>query len=152
MQKMFTGRETLGTQLPVMESSGRMDSSILNYWDMEVGGALFLSEPIRRLLPRQRSEIEYYNPIMNSMPSWLPDRFKRGDPYRSIPSGFARLPGKGYESLYPELQETPAEEYPLIHKYKILADVAPKSHKTLEMQQMLLERRAAGATTKYENA
>ena len=151
MQKMFTGRETLGTQLPVMEASGRMDSSILNYWDMEVGGALFLSEPIRRLFPRPKSEIERYNPIMNSMPSWLPDRFKRGDPYRAIPSGFARLPGKGYESLYPELQGTPAEEYPLIHKYKILADVAPKSHKTLQMQQMLLERRAAGATTRYED-
>ena len=151
IQKMFTGRETLGTTLPVMESSGRLDSSILNYWDLEVGGGLFLSEPIRRLFPRERAEIERYNPIMNSMPSWLPDRFKRGDPYRAIPVGHARLPGKAYEALYPELEGTPAEEYPLIHKYKISADVAPKSYRTLNMREQLMERRAAGATTDYEN-
>lgn len=151
IQSAFTGRETLGTQLPIMASSGDMDSSILNYWDMETGGALFMSEAIRRILPRPKAEIEKYNPIMNSMPSWLPDRFRRGDPYRNIPMGQARLPGKGYEALYPELEGTPAEEYPLIHKYKISADVAPKSQNTMRMQQQLLERRAAGATTEYEN-
>ena len=152
IQKMVTGRETFGTMMPVMEDSGRMDSSVLNYWDLELGGAFFLSEPIRRLLPRPKGEQERYNPIMNSMPSWLPERFKRGDPYRNIPVGHSRLPGKGYESLYPELTDTPAEEYPLIHKYKILADVAPKSSQTFKMRQELLERRAAGATTEYENS
>lgn len=151
IQKMMTGRETLGTMMPVMESSGRMDSSILNYWDMETGGALFMSEGLRRLLPRPRAEIERYNPIMNSMPSWLPDRFRRGDPYRSVAMGHARLPGKGYEAVYPELEGTPAEEYPLIHKYKIMSDVAPKSHRTMTMRQQLMERRAAGATSDYEN-
>lgn len=152
MQKVVTGRETLGTMMPVMEDSGRMDSSILNYWDMELGGAFFLSEPIRRLLPRPKAEQERYNPIMNSMPSWLPDRFKRGDPYRSVPMGHARLPGKGYEALYPELEGMAFEDYPLIHKYKILSDVAPKSSSAFKMQQQLFERRASGATTDYENA
>ena len=76
MQKMFTGRETLGTMMPVMEDSGRMDSSILNYWDMELGGMMFMSEGLRRLLPRPKAEQDRYNPIMNSMPSWLPDRFR----------------------------------------------------------------------------
>ena len=151
LQKMFTGRETLGTMMPVMEDSGRMDSSILNYWDMELGGMMFMSEGLRRLLPRPKAEQERYNPIMNSMPSWLPDRFRRGDPYRAIPTGHSRLPGKAYESLYPELTDTPAEEYPLIHKYKILADVAPKSSQTFRFREQLLERRAAGATTDYEN-
>ena len=61
-----------------------MDSNILNYWDLEAGGALFMSEPIRRIFPRPRSEVEQYNPIMNSMPSWLPNRFKRGDPYEVL--------------------------------------------------------------------
>ena len=83
----MTGRETFGSEYPVLASSRSMDSDILNYWDMEAGGALFMSEPIRRIFPRPRSEIEEYNPIMNSMPSWLPDRFKRGDPYRNIPMG-----------------------------------------------------------------
>jgi hypothetical protein len=151
LQRMFTGRETLGTMMPVMEDSGRMDSSILNYWDMEMGGALFTSEPIRRLLPRPKAEQETYNPIMNSMPSWLPDRFRRGDPYRNIPMGHSRLPGKGYEALYPELEGTPAEEYPLVHKYKILADVAPKSAETFKLRERLMERRAAGGTTEFEN-
>jgi hypothetical protein len=151
IQKMMTGRETLGTMMPVMESSGRMDSSILNYWDMETGGALFMSEGLRRLLPRPRAEIERYNPIMNSMPSWLPDRFRRGDPYRSVAMGHTRLPGKGYEAVYPELEGTPGEEYPLIHKYKIMSDVAPKSHRTMTMRQELMEKRAAKATTDYEN-
>ena len=151
IQKSFTGRETLGTMMPIMEASGRMDSSILNYWDMELGGALFTSEPIRRLLPRPKAEQETYNPIMNSMPSWLPGRFKRGDPYRNIPMGHSRLPGKGYEAIYPELEGKPAEEYPLVHKYKILADVAPKSSETFKLRERLMEKRAAGATTKYEN-
>lgn len=151
MQKVFTGRETIGTMMPVMEDSGRMDSTILNYWDMELGGALFLSEPIRRLLPRPKGEQERYNPIMNSMPSWLPERFKKGDPYRNIPVGHSRLPGEGYKALYPELEGIAMEDYPLVHKYKILADVAPKSSKTFQFRQALLERRAAGATTEYEN-
>lgn len=151
IQKSFTGRETLGTMMPIMEASGRMDSSILNYWDMELGGALFTSEPIRRLLPRPKAEQETYNPIMNSMPSWLPGRFKRGDPYRNIPMGHSRLPGKGYEAIYPELEGKPAEEYPLVHKYKILADVAPKSSETFKLRERLMEKRAAGGTTEYEN-
>ena len=136
---------------PVMASSGMMDSPVLNYWDLEIGGAFFLSEPIRRILPRPKSEQDVYNPIMNSMPSYLPNRFKRGDPYRSIKSGSVRLPGEGYEALYPELTGIDPEDYPDIHKYKILADVAPKSSESFRLQQSLLERRAAGITTEYEN-
>lgn len=151
MQKVFTGRETIGTMRPVMASSGMMDSPVLNYWDLEIGGAFFLSEPIRRILPRPKAEQDVYNPVMNSMPSWLPNRFKRGDPYRSVKSGAARLPGEGYEALYPELTNIDPEDYPDIHKYKILADVAPKSSESFRVQQNLLERRAAEATTDYEN-
>lgn len=64
------------------------------------------------------------------MPSWLPGddymtNFKVGDPYVSIDDGYARLPGAGYEALHPELKGVDPEEYPDIHKLRILADVAP---------------------------
>ena len=87
-----------------MASSADMDSTVLDYWDMDLGGLGFTSEPIKALLPRLRSDIEKYNPIANTMPSWIPARYRRGDPYRSIPNGFARLPEKAYEALNPELK------------------------------------------------
>jgi hypothetical protein len=66
------------------------------------------------------------------MPSWLPGddymtNFKVGDPYVRIDDGYARLPGAGYEALHPELKGMNSEEYPDIHKLRILSDVAPYS-------------------------
>jgi len=150
-QDMFTGRKYLGTENILLAESYMMDSTVRDFWDSELGGMAFMSEPIRRILPRERSEIETYNPIKNTMPSYIPDRFKQGDPYRLLPQGFARLPGKGYEALNPELKGIDPEDYPDIHKYKILADIAPKSRKTMMLKQKLFERRAAGVTTEFEN-
>jgi hypothetical protein len=151
LQKLVTGRETIGTRQFQMASSADMDSAVLDYWDMDLGGLGFTSEPIRRLLPRPRSDIEKYNPIANTMPSWVPARYRRGDPYRSIPNGFARLPGKAYEALNPEVKGLDPEDYPDIHKYKILSDLAPKSRETLRLRNELMERRVAGMTTELEN-
>lgn len=151
VQKASTGREVYGTRYPVMASSSQMDSPISSFWEKELGGMMFLSEPIRRLLPRPRKEIEQYNPILNTMPSWIPDKLRRGDPYRKIQSGFARLPGDAYAELYPELKGLDPEDYPLIHRYKILSDVDPTSRETLSLRNQLFERRAAGITTDYEN-
>ena len=53
--------------------------------------------------------------------------FKVGDPYVGIDDGYARLPGAGYEALHPELKGLNPEDYPDIHKLRILADVAPYS-------------------------
>ena len=66
------------------------------------------------------------------MPSWLPGddymtNFRVGDPYVQIDDGYARLPGAGYEALHPELKGLNPEDYPDIHKLRILADVAPYS-------------------------
>ena len=151
MQKLFTGRETLGTREFQMATASDMDSLIKDFWDMDLGGMAFTSEAIRRLLPRPRGDIEKYNPIANTMPEYIPERFKRGDPYRSIPNGFARLPGEGYAALNPELKGIDPEDYPDIHKYKILADIAPASRKTMQLKNILFERRAAGVTTEFEN-
>jgi hypothetical protein len=151
IQKVFTGREVLGTMSPVYATSTAMDSSIGDYWEKELGGFGFMSEPIRRLFPRPRAEIEAYNPLINSMPSYIPEKLKRGDPYRAIANGSARLPGKGYEALNPDVAGLDPEDYPLIHKYKILADVAPQSRQTIKMQQELYERKAAGILTEHES-
>ena len=151
LQKVFTGRENLGTRQFQIASANDIDSTILDFWDMELGGMAFTSEAIRRLLPRPRGEIEKYNPIANSMPAYIPEKFKRGDPYRSIPNGFARLPGEGYAALNPELKGVDPEDYPDIHKYKILADIAPQSRNTIKLKNLLMERRAAGVTTDFEN-
>jgi hypothetical protein len=66
------------------------------------------------------------------MPSWLPGDdymtdFKVGDPYVRVDDGYARLPGAGYEALHPELEGVNPEDYPDIHKLRILSDVAPYS-------------------------
>ena len=79
-----------------------MDSNILNYWDLEAGGALFMSEPIQnQYFPQTKSEIEQYNPIMNSMPSWLPNALNEETLTEGVTMEFARLPGPGYEALHP---------------------------------------------------
>lgn len=150
-QDMTTGQKYLGVNSLLYAESNEMTATTNDFWDMELGGLAFMSEPLRRLLPRKRSEIETYNPIANSMPSYIPDRLKRGDPYRLLPNGYARLPGKGYEALNPEVAGLDPEDYPDIHKYKILADVAPKSRMTMKLREELMERRAAGATTSHEN-
>jgi len=66
------------------------------------------------------------------MPSWLPGddymtNFKVGDPYVRVDDGYARLPGAGYDALHPELKGLNPEDYPDIHKLRILSDVAPYS-------------------------
>jgi|GEM_PF-4598865 hypothetical protein len=89
------------------------------------------SEPLRRFIQRESFEPQA-NEIPNTMPSWLPGddsmtNFKVGDPYVRIDDGYARLPGAGYEAIHPELEGVNPEDYPDIHKLRILADVAPYS-------------------------
>lgn len=67
--------------------------------------------------------------------TWLPGSGERGpdlqhgDPYSRIQEGEIRLPGEGYAARFPELKDVDPEDYPLIHKYKILSDVAPYTEK-----------------------
>ena len=89
------------------------------------------SEPLRRFIQRESFEPQA-NEIPNTMPSWLPGddymtNFKVGDPYVRIDDGYARLPGAGYAALHPELKGVDPEDYPDIHKLRILSDVAPYS-------------------------
>ena len=142
--KVLTGEETFGIKRPVLESAGKMFSAREEFWKKELGGGFFTTEPVRRFLPRDRSTIQYYNPILNSMPSWLPDRFKFGDPYRNVAYGEVRLPGAGYAVIRPELKNVNPENYPDIYKYSILADVAPHSREFIMLREKMYTQRSQG--------
>jgi hypothetical protein len=118
-----------------------MTSTSRRYYEMELGAGMApspgmnemfgYSEPLRRFIQREGFEPQA-NEIPNTMPSWMPGddyytNFQKGDPFIKVDDGYARLPGKGYETLHPELEGTNPEDYPDINKMAILADVAPYS-------------------------
>ena len=116
---------------PELESGARMSSIKRAYWDAALGDPMGVTEAYRRLNPR-RDRGQYYSPIANRMPAWLPGEqyfinFRTGDPYGKVPKGEMRLPGPGYAALHPELEGVTPEDYPEFHRFSILADVAPYS-------------------------
>jgi hypothetical protein len=151
VQELITGEQQWSVHRAIMSDAGAMTDPRKAFWDMGLGGALGSSEVIRRILPAFRSDVEKLNPIYNSMPSWLPDKFRQGSPLDKMEWGDARLPGKGYEALHPEISNTDPEAYPLIHRYMILSDVAPMSAEFRRLQQQMYRRRAEGITTGWEN-
>ena len=123
------------------QGSRQMTNLSRRYYEREMGAGMAPStnlkeffgytEPLRRFIQREGFEPQA-NEIRNTMPGWLPGddymtNFKVGDPYVRVDDGYARLPGAGYEALYPELKGLDPEDYPDIHKLRILADVAPYS-------------------------
>lgn len=132
MRQAMTGERDIADATPVMQSSSDMDSINDKFWDLNLGGGLGLTEPLRRFMPNKSFTTEKVNTITNTMPSWMPGAnyytdFKTGDPYGKVPEGEYRLPGAGYAARYEDLKGLNPEDYPLIHKYKILADVAMES-------------------------
>lgn len=146
------GSKTWSNEQARLATSGEMTSWNNQFWEMELGGGLFTTELIRRIFPKKPHEQQSYNPIMNSMPSWLPDRFKYGDPYRQMPWGEARLPGAGFAAMHPELRGVDPENYPLLYQYKILSDVAPLTPEFFMAQQQIFKQRQAGAFTSDQEA
>jgi hypothetical protein len=152
----LTGTSDFFDQHAQLESARRAFGAERAYWDLEIGGGLGTTETLRRLYPHRRRQIPLYNPIRNLMPNWLPGPgekgpdFLHGDPYVQIQEGELRLPGKGYEARYPELKGIAAEDYPLIHKYKILADVALYTDKYKEISRTIRSARTKDNWSEYE--
>ena len=77
------------------------------FWETRLGGIDVipwqseLNEFFRRWLHRRKASEIVLNPLPNTMPVWLPERFRRGDPYTRIPMGELRLPGEAYRRLNP---------------------------------------------------
>lgn len=121
------------------QGSRQMTNLLRRYYERELGAiyapstslkeGFGYSEHLRRFIQRESFEPQA-NEIPNTMPSWLPGNdymtdFKVGDPFVKVDDGYARLPGAGYEAIHPELKGVNPEDYPDIHKLRILADVAP---------------------------
>jgi hypothetical protein len=115
----------------VLDTSSRMTSYSRAWWDNEMGGlGGGISEIFRRYVPRDPNK-NYWNPIRNRMPYWMPGAdyfvdFQHGDPYVKVAHGEMRLPGKAYETLY-KLHPDAFGEYGAFDRYRILSDVAPYS-------------------------
>ena len=108
-------------------NAGAMTSTSRRFWDANIGGfGGELMEIARRFFPSEDKSIIRYNPLRNSMPEWLPERFLTGDPFTSLPKGEMRMPGKGYETLN-DLHPDEFGEYGAFDRFKILADIAPTS-------------------------
>ena len=112
-------------------TSANMESAGRSFWDLSVGGfgggpfGGEIMEIARRFIPEYH-RMQQVNPLMNTMPDWLPERMHFGDPYTNLPKGEARLPGRGYEALN-ELHPDIFGQYGAFDRFKILADVAPYS-------------------------
>lgn len=156
IKEWLTGTPDWFDQRERLESSRRMTGFERSYWDLELGGLMGTTEAFRRLFPHRRRQIPLYNPIPNMMPGWLPGPgekspdFLHGDPYVKVPEGELRLPGRGYEARFPELEGVAPEDYPLIHKYKILADVAPYTENFKEHLHMVRKARKEDSWSEYE--
>ena len=108
-------------------NAGTMSSFSRKFWDASIGGrgGEFM-EIARRFFPHEDHDVTKFNPLRNTMPEWMPDRFLQGDPYAAIPKGEMRLPGRGYETIN-NLHPDQFGDYGAYDRMKILADIAPWS-------------------------
>jgi len=156
IKEKLTGSQDWFDQMSQLESASRIASYEREYWDRELGGLAGLSEAWRRLYPHRRRQIELQNPIRNLMPEWLPGPGERGpniqygDPFTKVQMGEIRLPGVGYAALHPELEGVDPADYPLIHQYKILADVAPYTDKYKRTYSKIRGKRTRGDWSEQE--
>lgn len=109
------------------ENAGQMASFSRHFWDSQSGGlgGEFM-EVARRFFASENKSIININPLKNTMPEWLPQRFLTGDAYAALPKGEMRMPGRGYETLN-ELHPDQFGDYGAFDRFKILADIAPTS-------------------------
>ncbi len=134
-KEKITGSQDFFDQETQLASASEIYSASRGYYDESLGGMVGTGELFRRFIPHERKQIPQYNPIRNDMPDWLPGPNERGpdllhgDPYAALATGEERLPGAGYAARFPELEGIDPANYPLIHRYKILADVAPYTTK-----------------------
>ena len=113
------------------ENAGSYSSFSRGFWDAGIGGlGGGMMEIARRFFPSSDKSRIDYNPLVNNMPEWLPEKFRTGVPWTKVTKGEMRLPGKGYEALNELHPDEFADEngYGSFDKFKILADVAPNSN------------------------
>jgi len=149
------GQSDLTPQRSVLESASKAYGSTRSFWDLNLGGLgdaplpsegignLEFSEVVRRFIPKERTDVDFINPIRNRMADEYPflpgseyfTNFKTGDPYTKIKEGELRLPGLGYERLN-RLYGDETGRYGITNQLDILGDVAPysKQYRSLNKQ------------------
>ena len=141
------GQSDYEPQRSVLQSAAKGYGSTRSFWDLNLGGLgdaptggegalgnLEISEVVRRFIPKERTGVNYINPIRNSMADEQPflpgaeyfTNFKTGDPFTKVPEGEIRLPGKGYER-FNQVSADETGSYGKVNQLDILADVAPYS-------------------------
>lgn len=72
------------------------------FGEMPFGPIGTAKEFFRRFITPDSEGYDAWNPLPNNMPSWLPDKFKTGDPYMRTPGiGELQLPGDAWERTHP---------------------------------------------------
>jgi hypothetical protein len=152
-QSLGFGQGDFEPQRSVLQPASRAYGSTRSFWDLNLGGLgdipiggadvgnLEFSEIVRRFIPKERTNIDYLNPIKNTMgqqypflpgPEYYTD-FTTGDPFTKVQQGEVRLPGVGYErfnTLY-------GGSYGPVNQLDILADVAPYSKQFRQLNKMV---------------
>lgn len=141
------GNQDMSPQVSALQSASKGYGSTRAFWDLNLGGLgdvpmagegsignIEVSEIVRRFIPKERTDVNYINPIPNTMGQQYPFlpgsdyfiNFKTGDPFTRVQEGEIRLPGVGYERLN-TLYGDETGRYGRVNQLDILADVAPYS-------------------------
>lgn len=141
------GNQDFEPQTAMLQSATKGYSTTRAFWDLNLGGLgdvplagegaignLEISEIVRRFIPKERSGVNYINPIANTMGQQYPflpgpeyfTNFKQGDPFTKVSEGEIRLPGVAYER-FNRLYSDETGRYGRVNQLDILADVAPYS-------------------------
>ena len=126
--------------------SGEATSSARDLVEQNLGDLLGTGEFQRKLLPTSAGALaDRFNPIANNAVDWLPSDkskyyidFKHGNQYDKVDRGEERLPGVGYEALFPELKGIDPNDYPLVFKHKILSNVAKGSEEFINARKQAI--------------
>jgi hypothetical protein len=137
------GQGDFEPQRSVLQSAQKAYGSTRAFWDLNLGGLgdvpltaegalgnIEISEIVRRFVPKERTNVNYLNPIRNTMADQFPFlpgsnyfiNFQEGDPYTKVQEGELRLPGVAYERF-----NVRAKGYDQLTQLEILSDVAPYS-------------------------
>jgi hypothetical protein len=146
-QSLGFGQSDFDPQRSVLQSASKAYGTTRAFWDQNLGGLgdipiggsegignIEFSEIVRRFIPKERTGVDYINPIKNTMGQQYPFlpgseyylNFQTGDPFTKVQEGELRLPGRGYER-FNKLHPDQTGRYGLIDQLNILGDVAPYS-------------------------
>jgi hypothetical protein len=146
-EKFGFGSNDFQPDKAVLQSASKGYGTSRAFWDLNLGGLgdvplsaqgalgnLEVSEIVRRFIPKDRTGVDYVNPIANTMGKQYPflpgpeyfTNFKTGDPFTKVPEGELRLPGIGYER-FNQVYSDQTGRYGILNQLDILGDVAPYS-------------------------